>query len=202
MTVGVRDDPTVLDLVERARAGDKAAWDQIVERYAPLVWSTCRRHGLVGADIDDVGANTWLRLIEHLDKLREPAALPGWIATTTRRECLQLLRVTNRLVPTDDDDAIVDPAGRGGGEGEVDVWLLREERRIALREAFAELSERCRELLGLLFADPAVPYSRICDSLGVAVGAIGPMRQRCLARLRRSKALAAFGDATPRTEAG
>ena len=191
------DHPSVVDLVERARDGDKAAWDAIVERYAPLVWSTCRRYGLAASDAEDVGATTWLRLVERLDAIREPAALPGWLATTTQRECLQLLRRTNRVVPTEDEGA----ARADGSLPDTDAWLLREERRIALRAAFDTLSDRCRELLGLLFADPPRPYADISETLGLAVGALGPARQRCLERLRRSPALSALSDAPSRLEA-
>src|SRR6266446_3104420 len=87
----VRDDPSVRDLVIRARGGDKQAWDALVERYAPLVWSICRRHRLGLADAEDVGQSVWLQLVSHLDTVRDPAALPGWLATTTRRECGRIL---------------------------------------------------------------------------------------------------------------
>src|SRR6185503_13446842 len=97
----MRDDPTVVALVTRARDGDKDAWDELVERYAPLVWSVCRRYRLAAADTDDVGQSVWLRLVEHLPGLREPAALPGWIATTTQRERYRLLRATSRVEPVD-----------------------------------------------------------------------------------------------------
>lgn len=87
-----RDDTVVADLVTRARHGDKQAWDELVTRYAPLVWSICRRHRLSDADAQDAGQEAWLRLVGHLDKIRDPAALPGWLATVTRRECLRVLR--------------------------------------------------------------------------------------------------------------
>src|SRR5919197_5985614 len=103
MIVTMRDDPLVVALVERARGGDQGAWDAIVARYATLVWSVCRRHGLSGSDAEDVGASVWLRLVERLGTIREPAALPGWIATTTRHECLHALRVAGRQTPVEDD---------------------------------------------------------------------------------------------------
>ena len=84
-------DSLVSDLVAGARKGDKQAWDALVERYAPLVWPICRRHRLGRADADDVAQSVWLRLVDQLHKVREPAALPGWLATTTRRECVRLL---------------------------------------------------------------------------------------------------------------
>src|SRR4249919_2027694 len=89
------DGPLVPDLVIRARTGDKQAWDTLVERYAPLIWSICGRHQL-GADAEDISQSVWLRLVGQLDKIREPAALPGWLATTTRRECLRLLGAARR----------------------------------------------------------------------------------------------------------
>lgn len=188
MIATVRDDPAVVDLVERARGGDSAAWNAIVERYAPLVWSVCRRHGLTGADADDVGAAVWLRLVEGLAALREPAALPGWLATTTRRECLAVLRARQRQIPVEHDD-LADEATPASDE-----WLLGQERQIALRAAFGRLSERCRQLLGLLFREPPATYAQISAELGMAVGAIGPNRQRCLDRLRATPEFVALAD--------
>src|SRR5260370_40419673 len=92
----MRDDPQVTDLVTRARKGDQQAWDAIVERYAPLIWSICRRYRLSDADAEDVGQIVWLRLVDQLDNLRDPAALPGWLVTTTRRECFPVRPSTSR----------------------------------------------------------------------------------------------------------
>lgn len=95
--LAVRDDPTVVALVTRAAGGDPAAWEEIVERYAPLVWSICARFQLSNHDHEDVGQKVRLLLVEQLGKLRERAALPGWIATTTHRErlpkCRRLLAI-------------------------------------------------------------------------------------------------------------
>jgi DNA-directed RNA polymerase specialized sigma24 family protein len=95
--LNVRDDPRVIALVSRAASGDQGAWNDLVERYAPLVWSICSRYRLCSQDIEDVGQTVWLRLVEQLGKLRAPAALPGWIATTTQRECVRVLRAACRL---------------------------------------------------------------------------------------------------------
>ena len=50
----MRDNP-VAPLVMRARTGDERAWDALVQRYAPLVWSLCRRYRLEDADAADAG---------------------------------------------------------------------------------------------------------------------------------------------------
>ena len=80
----VRDHP-VATLVVRAGNSDELAWDALVERYAPLIWSLCGRYGLCSAGAADAGQNVWLQLVNQLGKIRDPAALPGWLATTTRR---------------------------------------------------------------------------------------------------------------------
>ena len=72
-----RDGPLVPDLVTGARTGDKRAWDALVERYAPMIWSICWKYRLGHADAQDVGQSVWLCLVDQLDKIRDPAALPG-----------------------------------------------------------------------------------------------------------------------------
>lgn len=188
----MRDDPTVIALVNRAASGNQSAWNEIIERYAPLVWSICARYRLDREDIDDVGQTVWLLLVEKLGSLREPAALPGWLATTTQRECLRVVRVAHRH-----DHAELPPVDHMPSDPEammIDEEILAAERNAALRAAFAELPPGCRDLLSMLTADPPSPYTKISANLGVAVGSIGPMRARCLARLRSSPHLAAFAD--------
>lgn len=187
------DDGSVPALVARARAGDQAAWDRIVELHAPLVRAVCARHRLSEADTDDVAATVWLRLVERLGTIREPAALPGWLATTTRNECLQLLRGRKRDIPMVADDVVDDDAPAA------DDWLVREERFIALRQAFTQLSEKCQRLLSLLFTEPPLPYVEISAMLGMAVGGIGPNRMRCLDMLRRTSLIAALLDVQPKS---
>jgi RNA polymerase sigma factor (sigma-70 family) len=187
----VRDDPTVVALVTRAAGSDPAAWNEIVERYAPLVWSICIRFGLSNHDREDVAQNVWLLLVEQLGKLREPAALPGWLATTTHRECLRVVTVTRKTerlgTGLDDAPQIVDHTII------IDEEILMAERNAALRAAFAELPPKCQQLLGMLTKDPPCSYAEISATLDIAVGSIGPQRARCLERMRKSSALAGFG---------
>jgi RNA polymerase sigma factor (sigma-70 family) len=186
----MRDDPSVVALVVRARDGDQTAWDDLVERYAPLVWSICGRFRLSRLDIDDVAQSVWMRLVERLAVLREPAALPGWLATTTQRECLRVIRVAQRSA--DSERAFGFDTVRETEPDAVDHDILEAERDAALRQAFSELGEPCRALLGMLIEDPPVPYSSISARLGMPVGSIGPNRSRCLDALRRRPALAGF----------
>jgi len=189
----MRDDPVVTDLVTRARNGDQQAWDALVERYAPLVWSICRRHRLGPADADDIGQSVWLRLVDQLGTLRDPAALAGWLATTTRRECLRVLRAAQGpLAARYQLDAEQIPDDQAGT---ADRELLAAERHAALREALADLPPRGQRLIDLLIQDPPVSYAEISARLGIPVGSIGPTRNRCLDTLRHHPAIAALINA-------
>jgi RNA polymerase sigma factor (sigma-70 family) len=182
----MRDDPYVVALVTRAAGSDQGAWNELVERYAPLVWAICNRYRLSNHDIEDVGQNVWLALVEQLGKLRQPAALPGWLATTTRRECLRVVTTAKRLGNRLDEGAeFVDDAV-------IDEEILRAERDAGLRAAFAELPPHCRQLMGMLISDPPHTYAEISATLGIPMGSIGPQRARCLDRLRQSDALIAL----------
>ena len=186
----MRDDPQVTDLVTRARNCDQQAWNALVERYAPLIWSICRRHQLSHADTEDVGQVVWLRLVDQLDNLRDPAALPGWLATTTRRECFRVQRAAGRLSAGRqvlDAENIPDEQAAAA-----DHELLVAERNGALREAFSRLPPGSQRLLALLIADPPVRYAEISARLSISVGSIGPSRSRCLDKLRRDPAIAAL----------
>jgi RNA polymerase sigma factor (sigma-70 family) len=187
----VRDDPTVVALVNRAAGGDPGAWNEIVERYAPLVWAICTRFGLSNHDREDVGQNVWLLLVEQLGKLREPAALPGWLATTTHRECLRVVtaaRKSERLGTGLDD------APQFVNNTMIDEEFLMAERNAALRTALAELPPKCQRLLAMLTSDPPCSYAQISATLNIPQGSIGPQRARCLQRLRKSRTLAGLSD--------
>src|SRR5215510_4378069 len=189
----MRNDPPVTDLVKRAKDGDQQAWDALVERYAPLIGAICRRYRLGRADAEDVNQSVWLTLVDQLAALREPAALPGWLATTTQRECGRVLRAARRPQTAwyvlDAEDIADEQAVTAEEE------LLQAERHAALREAFTYLPPNCQQLIAMLIQDPPVPYTQISAELGIAVGSIGPTRRRCLDKLRRHPAIAALIDA-------
>ena len=169
------------ELVAAAVSGNRAAWNSLVERFEPLVTSVIRRFRLNESDADDVRQNTWLRLVEHLKDLREPRALPGWIATTTRNEALRVLSARRRVEPVDPHvDARLDTFNKQ----ELVANLLLAERRKAVHGGLAKLQAAQRDLLMLLFADPEVSYRQISRRLGMPIGSIGPTRARCLQKLK------------------
>ena len=194
----MRDDPIVADLVTRARKGDEQAWDVLVERYAPLIWSICRHYRLSRADAEDVGQRIWLQFVNHLGTIRDPAALPGWLTTTTRRECNRVVRVAHGPQAAGQllDESIPDKQTRTGEQE-----LLAAERHAALRKAFTCLSPSRRQLMAMLIEDPPVPYTEISARLGIPVSSIGPTRRRCLDQIRRHPDIAALINAEDGTAA-
>lgn len=172
-------DALLSQLVARARRRDERAWAELVSRYAGLVWAVARAHRLGEADAADVAQATWMTLLEHIDDVREPAAVGGWIATTARRECLRVLRCRERVVVSAEVPERADDAS------ELDAALLTSERDRALWAAFRQLGARDQALLRMLAADPAPSYGEIGAALGMPIGSIGPTRARALTRLRR-----------------
>ena len=196
----MRAGPPVNDLVTRAGKGDKQAWDALVERYAPLIWSICRRHRLSSADADDTGQRVWLQLVSELDKVCDSAALPGWLATTTHRECGNIRRATRRLQAL---GRVLDARHIPGQQaGVIEQELLAAERHATLHEAFTRLPPCCQRLIAVLIEEPPVPYAQISARLSLPVGSIGPTRSRCLEKLRRDPAIAALIDAEAASAAG
>jgi RNA polymerase sigma factor (sigma-70 family) len=165
-------------LIRAARGGDGEAWNAIVARYSGLVWGVARAHRLTDADAADVFQTTWLRLVEHLDGIKNPDGLGSWLATTARHECLRVLRVGQRHVLT---DAFELPDEDGPSPASA---MLTSERDAALWRAFSALPARCQQLLRLQVADPAPSYEEISAALDMPIGSIGPTRGRCLERLR------------------
>lgn len=170
-------------LVQHAARGDEEAWHDIMHSYAPLLAAVCRRYGLSGMDADDIASRVWLHLLTNITRLREPAALPGWLRTTTRRECVAMMRSRPLELRFVDE--------MGGNTASSDTRLLEAEQWRALRKALGGLTDKDRRLLAMLFSDPPTPYAEISLALGIPVGTIGPTRQRILHRLRRNYQLTA-----------
>jgi RNA polymerase sigma factor (sigma-70 family) len=182
-------------LVAEAIQGEQDAWNEIVDRYTPLVISVILRFRLPPVETEDIAQTVWLRLIEHLHQLRDPLALPKWIMTTATRESLRSIATARRTQPRDPHDAgwpvdLLDQA-----EPEAD--LIRSERQAALLEGLGALSARQRQVLLLLAEDPPASYAEISERTGIPVGAIGPTRARGLERLRQTPSVLAYTSPTP-----
>jgi len=169
-------------LLKAASAGDQAAWDTLVDRYNRLLWAIARSYRLGPATTADVVQTTWLRLVENLESIVEPARLAAWLATTIRRECLQEMRRYRRETPAATLEYLENEPDNAR---ELDAGLLVDERDAALWRVFGDLPERCQSLLRVLMATPPPAYAVVAEALDMPIGTIGPTRGRCLAHLRR-----------------
>jgi RNA polymerase sigma factor (sigma-70 family) len=166
-------------LVEAASEGDQRAWERLVAEFTPMIRGIARRHRLTPFDQDDVVQRTFLALVRHVGRLRCPLSVPGWIATTARRECLFVIRDRGREIPTAD---VIAPQAHESGH---DERLLEAERREAVWSAATRMSARQRDLVTALAMEPPLSQRQISERLGMPMGSIGPTRQRTLERMRK-----------------
>jgi RNA polymerase sigma factor (sigma-70 family) len=154
------------------------------------VWRICARYRLSDPEKRYVARAVWLLLAERISKLREPAMLGGWLATTAARECVRMRRTRGyeRL------DTNLADSPQSADDAMIDEEITLAEQDALLRAAFAELPPRCQQLLSMLLSDPPRSYEEIHAVLGISVGNIGPQRARCLERLRKSVASYALNE--------
>ncbi|MFG2293837.1 RNA polymerase sigma factor [Streptomyces sp. NPDC048603] len=170
-------------LVDDCLAGSQESWNEIVDRYSPLIWAIARSHRLGTVDCEDVSQVTWMRVIQHLEKLREPEKLAGWISVAARRESLKHIQKTGRSTPIEDPEVFDRPQP---SENQPEERALTQERHDQVLLAYCSLSPKCQALLGLLVAEPPMSYDGVSAALGMARGSIGPIRARCLRHLERA----------------
>jgi RNA polymerase sigma factor (sigma-70 family) len=171
----------IVGWVRRAATGDLQAWNRLVGQYSRLIWSITASFKLGESDAADVVQTTWMRLIEHIDRIEQPAKIGSWLASTARNECLRHVAARKRIVLVDEDIEF-DGADQHGPE--IDEGLLAQERAQDVRDAMSRLPPQWQRLMELLMSDPPVSYAEISDQLGLPIGSIGPTRGRCLAKLR------------------
>jgi RNA polymerase sigma factor (sigma-70 family) len=171
-------------LLRACRGGDQDAWTTLVNRYQRLIYTIPRRAGLDEQAAADVFQRVFATLVEHLDTLSDPDRLRAWLVTTARRESWRVGRqqAAARNRSASEDEAIEIP----DADLLPDELLLRLERQHAVRTAVDSLDERCQEMIKLLFySHEPLPYGELAARLGIAEGSIGPIRGRCLERLRQ-----------------
>lgn len=167
--------PSDARLVALCRAGDEAAWNELVERFSRYVYAiVVQAFRLPEADAEDVFQEVFTKVYEHLDRLRDDDAVKPWIAQLTRRCCIDRLRSGAREQPVDDET--LEPAG-------LDETLATLDEALAVHEALAALPDNCREILDRFFARDE-SYRTIGEALELPPGTIASRISRCLERLR------------------
>lgn len=178
-------------LVASCLAGEETAWDALIDRYAALIFSLCRRMGLSQADAEDVFQDVCIILFNHLESVRDTARLSGWLIATTRREVWKAARKKNVTLASELGESEWEMEGASGlhpqketGDPEQEMLALAEQQ--LMREAVQRLPDRCRNLLLHLYAaaDP-LSYQDLSAKFSLPIGSIGPTRARCLQSLRK-----------------
>jgi RNA polymerase sigma factor (sigma-70 family) len=168
-------------LVKECLAGNEEAWSLLIEKYKALIYSIPVKYGLPVHEAADVFQVTCMELLARLPELREPRALPKWLMQVAHHQCYRWKRQQGRLVSRDSEEL---PVPETPAIAESLVQQTQEEQM--LREAMVALSPQCRRMVELLFFEtPARPYAEVARELGLAVGSIGFVRQKCIERLRR-----------------
>jgi len=176
-------------LVRECLGGGEQAWCALISKYKNLIFSIPLKYGFSPEDSTDIFQAVCLDLLSELPKLRKVKALPKWIMQITAHKCFHRRQQERRTEVSDPNDKLFERRTPARAEG-----ILREaEDEQGLRQAMSELTPRCRQLVQMLFYDePARPYQEIAEALGIAVGSIGFIRQRCLERLRKRLLEAGF----------
>jgi RNA polymerase sigma factor (sigma-70 family) len=161
------------DLLARCAAGDQSAWSEIVSRYERLIFAIPVREGLAPDDAADVTQDTFAALLRSISSVEDPERLGSWLMTVARRLTWHRRHIVraNRVIDAEERDETPH-------EGLVQaLWVY---------EAIRGLGEPCREMITSLFFDPAEPsYAEIALRMQLPIGSLGPMRSRCLERLRK-----------------
>jgi RNA polymerase sigma factor (sigma-70 family) len=176
-------------LVSECLGGSEEAWRALIFKYKNLIFSIPVKYGFSTDDATDIFQGVCLDLLSELPKLREVKALPKWIMQITAHKCFHRKQQQQRT-------EVMDPAAKEFDKStpsRAQEILQEAEAEHILRQAMAELPPRCRELVHMLFyVEPVRPYQEIAATLGIAVGSIGFIRQRCLDRLRKRLLEAGF----------
>lgn len=191
------DTPTG-EIVRKAADGDERAWTELVNRFGPMVLCVARRAGLNAADAADVQQETWLQLMRHAGRVRDPERIGAWLATTARRHSEKVAATSfRRSMPATPMETAgsADPA-----TDDVETLVLRAHCEPALQRALGRLPDEYRRLLQLLTSDSTPSYADAATLMNLPVGSIGPMRQRGLRMLRRDLELQGRpGFSSPKT---
>jgi RNA polymerase sigma factor (sigma-70 family) len=133
---------------------------------------------------DDIFQQVCLELFAELPRLRKTDALAGWLITVTAHLSFHWKQKRRRRAEHEMSD-VEEAQLEAPGAPPPDLGEAVDPERL-IREAVAQLSPRCQEIIRLLFYEqPPIAYRDLAERLGLATGSIGFIRGRCLARLQR-----------------
>jgi RNA polymerase sigma-70 factor, ECF subfamily len=197
-TAGARQDE---ELLRRLRAGDEAAFMELVDRYGPLMLRIALSHVSSRAVAEEVVQEAWLGVLKGLDRFEGRSSLKTWIMrivanqARTRGERERRSVPLSALSPEGKEPAVDpsrfrpndDPMYPGGWALPPQRWELPEERLLAgetlglVRDAISRLPPRQQEVIVLRDVEGWEP-EEVSDALGLTAG-----NQRVLLHRARSK---------------
>lgn len=175
------------ELVARCRRGDQSAWDEIVDKYQRLIYAVPMRAGLSEEQAADVFQEVFLTLFNKIDEIEQPELLRSWIVTTAKFKTWGIIRgQKGKYSPADEDEMENEMANLKDAAPLQDEMLIELEQQHLIRRALAELEEKCRKILSLLYLrEPAASYAEVGKAIGVGETSISPLRSRCLKKLEK-----------------
>ncbi len=171
---------TDLEIWKEILTGKSGAWEELVVRYQALVYAVASRAGLDMGDVQDCFQQVWYLLYKNRKKISDPSRISAWLVTTAKREAIRLRKRASTI------DVDIEEVKVAASDLLPDEMLEKLEEQFHLETGLKMLDERCRDLLyAMFFASENKSYDNIAKDLGIAINSIGPIRRRCLERLKK-----------------
>jgi RNA polymerase sigma-70 factor, ECF subfamily len=152
-------------LVVRCQAGDRAAFEELVELYQPRLRYFLAK--MIGADqaADDLLQEVWLDVYRGMARLADPGAFPAWLYRIARHRAVGELRKRRQPLTSLEGIDLAEP-------GEDDDFSAEDAERV--HAALGRLAPEHREVLLLRFIE-GMAYE---DIAGVTRCPLGTVRSR------------------------
>jgi RNA polymerase sigma factor (sigma-70 family) len=187
--------PELVEEVARRVGVEPATVNEVASYYSMLRRKPVARRAVMPrrAGLDEDGAaevfqEVFTALLRKLDTIEDPDRLHAWLVTTARRitwKVISSAKAWQQLGDSGDDESAPDELSKIPDQSVLpDEALITLEEQHRIRTVVANLDERCRKLIELLFyQESALAYSEIAKALHIAEGSIGPTRARCLGKM-------------------
>lgn len=173
------------ELLAACRRGEEAAWNLLVERFQRLIMAIPRRAGLSEDLAAEVFQEVFLTLFEKMDEIQQPERLRAWLVTTAKFKTWRIVskeKISNKSANEDNEEAAFFEIPDNSPLAE-DVLIELEEQHL-VRAAIANLDERCRTILTMLYLnEPAASYAEVAGIVSVSETSVSPLRARCLKKM-------------------
>jgi len=169
-------DPSDQELVARAKKGELAAFEELVQCHERQVYTLALRMLRHQQDAEDVTQQTFLSALEHLKGFRGEASFSTWLLRIATHAALKIIRKRNGLetislddatTPREEDGAIPHPEYIADWRQSPADLVHRAEVRQLLEEALAELDEKHR-LVFLLRDVEGLSIKETAETLGLS----------------------------------